>query len=42
MTPATDPAVRCALETAAVEIIDENGGGAVVRLQKPHQTPKPK
>jgi hypothetical protein len=27
---------------AGVEFIDENAGGAGVRLQKPHQTPKRK
>jgi hypothetical protein len=42
MTAANDLAVRRALETAGVEFIDENGGGAGVRLQKPRQTPKRK
>jgi len=35
MTAANDIAVRRALETAGVEFIDENGGGAGVRLRKP-------
>jgi hypothetical protein len=30
------------LELVGVEFIDQNGGGAGVRLQKPHQTPKRK
>ena len=34
MTAANDLAVRRALETAGVEFIDENGGGAGVRLRK--------
>ena len=34
MTTANDIAVRRALEAAGVEFIDENGGGAGVRLQK--------
>lgn len=34
MTTANDSAVRQALETAGVEFIDENGGGAGVRLRK--------
>ena len=35
MTNANDLAVRRALESAGVEFIDENGGGAGVRLKKP-------
>jgi hypothetical protein len=35
MTVANDLAVRRALESAGVEFIDENGGGAGVRLRKP-------
>jgi transcriptional regulator with XRE-family HTH domain len=38
---ATLDVVRRALEAAGVEFIDENGGGAGVRLRKPHQA-KPK
>ena len=34
MTTANDMAVRDALEGAGVEFIDENGGGAGVRLRK--------
>ena len=41
MTAANDLAVRHALEAAGVEFIDENGGGAGVRLRKPSQA-KPK
>ena len=37
MTAANDLAVRRALEAAGVEFIDENGGGAGVRLQKGHR-----
>jgi hypothetical protein len=37
MTAANDLAVRNALELAGVEFIDENGGGAGVRLRKPGQ-----
>jgi hypothetical protein len=40
MTAANDLAVRRALETAGVEFIDENEGGAGVRLRKPHQAGK--
>jgi hypothetical protein len=29
--------IRSALESAGVEFIDENGGGAGVRLRKRHQ-----
>ena len=35
MTAANDLSVRRALESAGVEFIDENGGGAGVRLRKP-------
>jgi hypothetical protein len=42
MTAANDLAVRRALEMAGVEFIDENGGGAGVRLKKPHQAAKRK
>ena len=35
MTAANDLAVRRALEAAGVEFIDENGGGAGVRLRMP-------
>ena len=38
---ATLQVVRQALEKAGVEFIDENGGGAGVRLRKPGET-KPK
>lgn len=38
---ATLEVVRRALEEAGIEFIDENGGGAGVRLRKPGQ-PKPK
>src|SRR5436853_424441 len=38
MTAANDAAVRRALEAAGVEFIDENGGGAGVRLRKPHRS----
>ena len=38
MTAANDLAVRRALEVAGVEFIDENGGGAGVRLRKPSET----
>src|SRR5205807_1793425 len=37
MTAANDLAVRRALEAAGVEFIDENGGGAGVRLREPHR-----
>jgi transcriptional regulator with XRE-family HTH domain len=37
MTAPNDLAVRHALEAAGVEFIDENGGGAGVRLRKRHQ-----
>jgi len=35
LTAANDLAIRRALEVAGVEFIDENGGGAGVRLRKP-------
>ncbi|WP_041748501.1 transcriptional regulator [Bradyrhizobium cosmicum] len=35
LTTANDRAIRRALEAAGVEFIDENGGGAGVRLRKP-------
>jgi hypothetical protein len=35
MTTANDHAIRRALEDAGVDFIDENGGGAGVRLRKP-------
>nr|WP_239621756.1 transcriptional regulator [Bradyrhizobium sp. I71] len=35
LTAANDRAIRKALEEAGVEFIDENGGGAGVRLRKP-------
>jgi hypothetical protein len=35
MTAADDLAARRALEAAGIEFIDENGGGAGVRLRKP-------
>lgn len=35
LTAANDRAIRKALEDAGVEFIDENGGGAGVRLRKP-------
>ena len=37
MTAANNFAVRHAFEAAGVEFIDENGGGAGVRLRKPHK-----
>ena len=42
MMAANDLAIRRTLEMAGVEFIDENGGGAGVRLRKPHQAPKRK
>ena len=42
LTAANDLAIRRALEAAGVEFIDENGGGAGVRLKKPHQAAKRK
>lgn len=35
VTQANELAIRRALEAAGVEFIDENGGGAGVRLRKP-------
>jgi hypothetical protein len=40
MTTFNDLAVRRALEEVGAEFIDENGGGAGVRLKKPHQPAK--
>ena len=37
LTAANELAVRHALESAGVEFIDENGGGAGVRLRKPNK-----
>jgi hypothetical protein len=37
-TKANQAALRHALEAAGVEFIDENGGGAGVRLRKPGST----
>ena len=37
LTTANDLAIRRALESAGVEFIDENGGGAGVRMRKRHQ-----
>jgi hypothetical protein len=42
MTATNDLAVRCALEAAGVEFIDENGGGLGLRLRKAHQHGKRK
>ena len=42
MTTANDLAVRRALENAGVEFIDENGGGAGVRLRRRQRPKKPK
>ena len=39
LTAANDLAIRRALEAAGVEFIDENGGGAGVRLRKPSKKP---
>jgi hypothetical protein len=36
----TIAALRSALEKAGIEFIDENGGGAGVRLRKPYQAGK--
>ena len=41
MTTANGMAVRDALELAGVEFIDENGGGAGVRLRKRQRLKKP-
>jgi len=38
----TGAKIQTALERAGVEFIDENGGGAGVRLKKPHQAAKRK
>lgn len=38
VTSANEAAIRRALETAGVEFIDENGGGAGVRLRKPRKS----
>jgi hypothetical protein len=38
LTAANNLALRSALEAAGVEFIDENGGGAGVRLRKPSET----
>ena len=35
LKPRTLQAIRAALEAAGVQFIDENGGGAGVRLKKP-------
>jgi hypothetical protein len=35
--PATLSLIRTVLTKAGVEFIDENGGGAGVRLRKPHK-----
>jgi hypothetical protein len=35
VTTANELAIRCTLEAAGVEFIDENGGGPGVRLRKP-------
>jgi hypothetical protein len=42
MTAANDLAVRRVLEAAGVEFIDENGGGAGVRLRHSHEPQKRK
>ena len=42
MTAANDAAVRRALEATGVEFIDQNGGGAGVRLRKAAPTKKAK
>jgi ribosome-binding protein aMBF1 (putative translation factor) len=42
MTTANNLAVRRALESAGVEFIDENGGGAGVRLRKRQRLKKPR
>jgi hypothetical protein len=42
LTAANELAVRRAFENAGVEFIDENGGGAGVRLRKPSGAPKTK
>jgi len=35
LIPATDQAIRRALERAGIELINENGGGAGVRFRQP-------
>ncbi len=35
LKPATVASIRAALESEGVEFIDENGGGAGVRIKKP-------
>ena len=42
VTLANEAALRRALEAAGVEFIDENGGGAGVRLRKPKKEKSPK
>jgi len=42
MTAANELAVRRALEAAGVDFIDENGGGAGVRLKKRQSSNKSK
>jgi hypothetical protein len=42
VTPANEAALRNALEQAGVEFIDENGGGAGVRLAKPGENSRMK
>jgi transcriptional regulator with XRE-family HTH domain len=42
ITAANNFSVRRALEAAGVEFIDENGGGAGVRLRQPSQPKAPK
>ena len=42
MTAANDLAVRCALEMAGVELIDENAGGPGVRLRNRQKPKQPK
>ena len=42
LTPANELAIRRALETAGVEIIEENGGGPGVRLRKRQRRKTPK
>ena len=42
VTRPNEAALRRALEEAGIVFIDENGGGAGVRLRKPHRPPKQK
>ena len=42
LTAANELAIKRALEAVGVAFIDENGGGAGVRLKKPHQAAKRK